>query len=86
MDDSETRQNRAWVAAWRGSAVALDQIKAEDLRALTQEESGRVFADMATDTETIWISPERDAAAGLIEQQRLFMLSNEHPARHRRRS
>ena len=85
MDAQEERQNRAWVAAWREHADALDQIRAEELRALTEEESGRVFADMAADTDTLWLSPERADAAGLIEQQRLFMRSDEHPARHQRR-
>ena len=85
MDDLEEKQTRAWVALWRETAAALEQIKTEELRALTQEEAGQGFAKMTADTDILWISPERGAAAGLIEQQRLFMLSHEHPARHRRR-
>jgi hypothetical protein len=50
-----------------------------------QEEAGRMFAAMTGDTDTLWISPERSTAAGMLEQQRLFMSSHEHPARHRRR-
>jgi hypothetical protein len=43
VDDSEPEQNRAWVARGRDAAAELDRIKTEELRALTQEESGRVF-------------------------------------------
>ena len=86
MHELEERQTREWVAIWRETAVALEQIKTEELRALTQEEAGQEFAKMTADTDTFWISPERAAAEGLIEQQRLFMLSHEHPACHRRRS
>ena len=86
MNEEEERQTRDWVAGWRDHSVALDQVRTQELRALTQDESGRLFASMAVDTDTIWISPERRSAAGLIEQQRLFMLSDEHPARHRRRA
>ncbi len=85
VNEQEERQTRAWVDGWRDRSVALDQVRRQELRALSQDESGRLFADMAVDTDTIWISPERSAAAGLIEQQRLFMLSDEHPMRHRRR-
>ncbi len=86
MDEEETRQTQAWVKGWRHTADALDAIKAEELRELTDEQAGRAFAAMAADTELLWISAERSAAAGLIEQQRIFMLSDEHPARHRCRA
>lgn len=85
MKPPEDEQNRAWIAQWRRSAAALDQVKREELRTLTEESAGRIFAEMIFDPETMWISPERAAAAGLIEQQRLFMSSHEHPARSRRR-
>ena len=86
MNELEERQTREWIAIWRETAVALEQMKTEELRALTQEEAGQEFAKMTANTDTFWISPERAAAEGLIEQQRLFMLSHEHPACHRRRS
>jgi hypothetical protein len=85
VNEQEERQTRAWVVGWRDRSVALDQVRTRELRALTQDESGRLFASMAVDTDTVWISPERRSTAGLIEQQRLFMLSDEHPTRHRRR-
>ena len=86
VNPDEERQTRDWVAAWRETAPELERIREEELRALTQEESGRWFAAMSVDTETIWIPPERRDSLGFIEQQRLFMLSHEHPARHRRRA
>ncbi len=86
VNEQEEHQTRAWVDGWRESGVALDQVRIQELRALTEDESGRLFASMSIDTDTLWISPERRTAAGLVEQQRLFMLSDEHPTRHRRRS
>lgn len=85
MDNQEAKSSRAWVEGWRHTAVALDRIKIEELRGLTQEQAGRIFADTAFDPDTLWISPERRDSTGLVEQQRLFMRSDEHPTRHRRR-
>lgn len=85
MDTVETKQNRQWVANWKAAAEALDRVKVEELRGLTEEESGRMFEELAFDPDTIWISPERHDASGLVEQQRLFMKSDDHPARNRRR-
>ncbi len=78
-------QTRAWVAAWKERGKALEEVRKQELRALTEEEAGRLFAKMAFDPGTMWISPERAESAGFIEQQRIFMRSHEHPARHRRR-
>ena len=49
MNPSEEQQNRAWVALWRETAAVLEEVKARELRALTEEEAGRMFADMAAD-------------------------------------
>lgn len=86
MNEQELAQTRDWVAAWGRTAAALDAVKTRELRALTEEKAGRDFAAMAVEPETLWISPERAGSAGLIEQQRLFLRSHEHPARHRRRA
>ena len=86
MNPQEERQNRAWVVLWRETAAALEEVKVRELRALTEEEAGRMFADMAADADDLWISPERANSEGFIEQQRLFMRSHEHPACHRSRS
>ena len=84
-DNQEQAQNHAWVAGWRQTAAVLEALRTRELRALTEEEAGQRFADMAADPDTLWISPERAGAAGLIEQQRLFLCSHEHPSRHCRR-
>jgi hypothetical protein len=85
MDAREEQQTRAGVELWKRRSVALEEVRKSELRALTEEEACRIFADMAFDSEMIWISTERSSAAGMVEQQRLFMLSDEHPARLRRR-
>ena len=86
MPVSPDDQTRAWVASWAERAKALDEVRKQELRSLTEEEAGRLFAEMTFDPETMWISPERAISVGFIEQQRIFMLSNERPARDRHRS
>lgn len=82
LPDKETRR---WVAAWKERARVLEEVRRQELLALTEEEAGRLLEEMTFDPDTVWVSPERVGSVGLIEQQRLFMLSHEHPARHRRR-
>ena len=85
MNPQEGAQNQAWVNRWRENGARLEKIKYQELRALTEEEAGRLFAAMTSDPDLYWISPERAGAVGMIEQQRIFLRSHEHPARHRRR-
>ena len=85
MPASPDEKTRRGVESWKNRAEALERIREQELRALTEQEAGRLLEEMTFDPDTVWLSPERAGSAGLIEQQRLFMLSHEHPARHRRR-
>lgn len=85
MNAPEQAAARDWVSRWKPAGDALERVRIEELRALSSDNSARAFANLAFDSETVWLTPNRQNAAGLIEQQRLFRKSNEHPARHQRR-
>jgi hypothetical protein len=85
MAATETDLIRRWVAAWRRAGAELEEMRIDELRALTEEQSAALFDGMRFDPETIWLPEERINSDGLIEQQRLFMRSDDHPASHRRR-
>lgn len=76
-------QTARWVTSWKERGKVLEEVRHQELRVLTEQEAGRILEEMTFDPDTMWLSPERVGSAGLIEQQRLFMLSDEHPARHR---
>jgi hypothetical protein len=66
---------RAWVAQWRSAAIALEQVKVEELRVLTNEQALRdsdMLLQMAPDA---FQRACRDQSSGFVEQQRLFRSS-----------
>ena len=49
-------------------------MKGEELRAMSEEESARVFDGLqACGHEDMWRQPERAEDNGMVEQQRMFM-------------
>jgi hypothetical protein len=70
---SEKERMRLWVDTWRRVGPELERIKRDELRALSEEvafEQAQTLANSVADD--VWIDPERLAASGLVEQQRLF--------------
>ncbi len=61
--------DRRWVEQWRHTAVALDEVKRDELANLTEAQAWRQTEDLLT-LPGIWRDP--DAVCGLIEQQALF--------------
>ena len=86
MPDPETEQEamRRWVETWKIAGPELERIRAEELRAMTESQAAALSEGLGFDPENVWLTAERSESRGLIEQQRLFMLSHEHPAGHRR--
>lgn len=66
----------AWMAQWRGAAVALAEQRARELRALTEEDA-RAAIMALLDLGASHIPPESERTSGLVIQQALF---------HRKRS
>lgn len=72
---------RRWVQTWKSAGDALAQVKARELRELSQERSAELALTFTFDPATTWRSPDRRDGQGLIEQQRYFMKHHEHPIR-----
>lgn len=78
-DDHEV--GRVFVESWKLAAVELDQVKWEELRAMTAEDSVKMLSLLHWPRDVpIWRSPDREGATGLVEQQRLFRLAHDFAA------
>jgi len=64
---------RRWVNNWKEVGPILEEMKAAELAAMTDEDSVRAFNALDCDRDLIWRSSDRASAEGMIEQQRLFM-------------
>jgi hypothetical protein len=64
---------RRWMDAWRLAAVALEEVKREELQAMTEEEAcaaSDMLLSMGPFPES---GRARSETSGLVEQQRIFM-------------
>ena len=68
-------QQRAWMARWRSAAIALENVKAEELRALTGEQALRDSDMLLAMAPDAFERACRDQSSGFVEQQRLFRSS-----------
>jgi uncharacterized protein YcbX len=71
-------EQRAWMNQWRAAAVALRQMKREELRAMTDEDAVAAFNALDMPPELVWRCPERIDSSGLVEQQRIFQKIRAH--------
>jgi hypothetical protein len=76
---------RRWLSAWKIAAPELENMRVEELRSLTEEQAALLFEGLDFEPGDVWLPEDRINSVGLIEQQRLFMRSREHPASLRRR-
>jgi len=67
---------------WRSAAVALEEVRRQELSELSEEDSADLFNRCAMPTGDYWISPQREQASGLVAQQKYFMMSQNHASRH----
>jgi hypothetical protein len=65
-------EQKAWMKQWRSAAVALRQVKREELRAMTDEDAVAAFNSLDMQAELCWRSSEPANSEGLIKQQRIF--------------
>jgi hypothetical protein len=63
---------QAWMAQWRGAAVALADQRVRELRALTDEDARAAIVALLDLGASLPISPEREKTSGLVIQQALF--------------
>ena len=73
MDNADiTELNRRWVEQWRTTGPMLEAIRAEELRAMTDEQA-RAASEMLLAAAPIPGDPRtHSTTSGLIEQQRIF--------------
>jgi hypothetical protein len=69
--------DKAWMAQWRGAAVALAEQRIRELRASTDEDARAAIATLLDLGASPPISPERERTSGLVIQQALF--HRKHP-------
>jgi hypothetical protein len=63
---------RQYLKNWKAMSEFMEEMNAEDLRALTEEKAAEQFNGMDCDPAWYWTPDERIISSGLIEQQRLF--------------
>lgn len=74
---SRERIDRAWMAQWRGAAVALAEQRVRELRALTEEDARVAILTLLDLGASLPFPPEREQTSGLVIQQALF--HRKHP-------
>lgn len=63
---------KLWVETWKTAGPLLEQIKRDELRAMSEEEAGRIANELALAHAQVKGRPAASETSGLIEQQRWF--------------
>jgi len=65
-----TEQQKVWIQQWKNAAVALEQVRREELECLSNDERVAIASRLG-------LSPKANicmsTTSGLVEQQRLFL-------------
>lgn len=77
MTEEEGIIGQRYVAIWKETGEALDRMKWDELKAMTETRSAEIFALLDMPDMEVWRSPERREGAGLVEQQRWFAKAHE---------
>ena len=78
MDESTLEQTRRWVRIWKETGPLLEQIKKEELRAMTEKERcARVVHLLSTPLPRGEYERKPTTTSGMVEQQRGFALLRE---------
>lgn len=78
--NAEEAKREAMRQEWARKVAGFEEVerlKWEELKKMTEAESGRAFLDLCMDPERIWRTPERLEAAGMVEMQRIFQLAHD---------
>jgi hypothetical protein len=65
-------EQRIWMQQWRSAAIALRDMKRQELRAMTDEQAVAAFNALDMPPHDFPRAPDRMDGSGLLEQQRLF--------------
>ena len=70
MTDEE--KNRLFVETWKKAGPALEELRKQELRTMSERDSARAFDSLEIPVGSAYRSEERRLSLGFIEQQRLF--------------
>lgn len=65
-------QTKNWVKTWQRAGVELDQIRADELASMSDEDTRRALHKIMNAAEPAWFFSLDRPVTGLIEQQKLF--------------
>jgi hypothetical protein len=71
-------EQRVWMKQWRAAAIALRQVKREELRAMRNEDAVAAFNALDLPPHDFPRAADRMADSGLVEQQRIFQKARGH--------
>ena len=78
MDETALEQTRKWVRIWKETGPLLEQIKKEELRAMTEKERcARVVRLLCAPPPRGEYERKPSTTSRMVEQQRGFMLLRE---------
>jgi hypothetical protein len=66
------RTTRIWMQQWRNAAIALRNVKRQELGRMTEEDVLNACDLLLEDAISFYRSPKTVKNSGLVEQQRLF--------------
>jgi hypothetical protein len=69
-----SEQYQQWMQSWRRAAIALEEVKREELARMTEAEALRATDRVLALVGTTYHDPRRMTSSGLVEQQRLFQM------------
>ncbi len=72
MDAKESEMAKRWVKTWKEAGPWLEEVKRDELRALTDEQAMKCSMDLLSSADNSYYAPHRLRHSGLEEQQRLF--------------
>jgi hypothetical protein len=65
-------QKRRWMEQWRAAGPALRELRARELRAMSEQDSARAFDRLDLPPGAGYRRPADRQGCGLVEQQRIF--------------
>jgi hypothetical protein len=69
---NSTAQEKSLVETWQRAGLALDQIKTQELKSLTDATAAAQFAVVMQGTAPVWYSDETLNSVGFVQQQAYF--------------
>ncbi|MBM3818792.1 MAG: hypothetical protein FJW14_07240 [Acidimicrobiia bacterium] len=66
------QDDRQWAAGWAAAGTALDDVRARDLRLLSEDEALRTIEDLLSTVTPAELPAARRTWSGLVDLQRLL--------------